>query len=83
MLYSLLRPLLFRLDPERAHDLTLAWLAHLGRLQGFNPLGQPHTGSPKEVMGLSVPNPVGLAAGTEHVLMAYPRSDLDLLKLAR
>jgi len=65
MLYSFLRPLLFRLDPERAHDLTLAWLAQLGRLQGFNPLGQPHTGSPKQVMGLSFPNPVGLAAGLD------------------
>ena len=65
MLYSLLRPLLFKLDPERAHDLTLASLAQFARLQEFNPLRQSNGGSSREVMGLSFPNPVGLAAGLD------------------
>ena len=65
MLYSLLRPLLFKLDPERAHDLTLASLAQFARLQDFNPLRQSNGGSSREVMGLSFPNPVGLAAGLD------------------
>jgi len=38
--YDYLRPLLFRLDPERAHDRTLALLA---RMPVFMPRG---TGGP-------------------------------------
>ncbi len=62
-MYSALRPLLFRLDAERAHRWTLKLLnaAHqLGILQ----LAVPRAGaSPVELMGLSFPNRVGLAAG--------------------
>lgn len=65
MLYSLLKPILFKLDPERAHELTLKLVGQLGRLGAMNPLRQPATGSPREVMGLSFPNPVGLAAGLD------------------
>ena len=36
--YALTRPLLFRLDAERAHELTLASMA---RLQGTLPRGLP------------------------------------------
>jgi dihydroorotate dehydrogenase len=64
-LYSLLRPLLFRLDPELAHDVTLRALDWVGRLG----LGQALVGSvaprPVKVMGLEFPNPVGLAAGLD------------------
>jgi dihydroorotate dehydrogenase len=69
--YRLLRPLLFQLDPERAHRLTLATLdaAHSLRL---SPLIAPSLApAPVQVMGLAFPNPVGLAAGldknAEHV----------------
>ena len=63
-LYSLARPLLFSLDPEKAHDLTLPALrfavsAGLTRL-----LPQPAP-DPRTVMGLTFPNPVGLAAGLD------------------
>jgi len=63
--YPLLRPLLFRLDPETAHDLTLAGLrrAHaLGLLRAFLPKAPA---LPRRVMGLDFPNPVGLAAGLD------------------
>jgi len=64
-MYSLLRPLLFRLDPETAHHLTLGGLkaAHslgLGSLIAKRPPDNPRT-----VMGLTFPNPVGLAAGLD------------------
>jgi dihydroorotate dehydrogenase len=63
--YSLARALLFRLDPERAHELTMQWLA---RLQG-TPLewavGGTAVTDPIEVAGLHFPNRVGLAAGLD------------------
>lgn len=65
MLYSLLRPLLFKLDAETSHHLTLASL-HLVRalgLRGF--FGKQADGKPRHVLGLDFPNPVGLAAGLD------------------
>jgi dihydroorotate dehydrogenase len=62
-MYPLLRPLLFTLDPETAHHATLDALkrAHsLGLLCAKHPAANPRT-----VMGLSFPNPVGLAAGLD------------------
>lgn len=60
MLYSLARPLLFSLDPETAHHLTLRGADLFGGL-----LGRQVPPSPVEVMGLTFPNPVGLAAGLD------------------
>jgi dihydroorotate dehydrogenase len=65
MLYDLLRPLLFRLDPETAHGLSLTALQALSRLGPLNPLGRPAAVGSKTVMGLDFPNPVGLAAGLD------------------
>jgi dihydroorotate dehydrogenase len=63
--YSLARPLLFSLDPELAHELTMQSLA---RLQG-TPLacafGNPTVQDPIELAGLQFPNRVGLAAGLD------------------
>lgn len=64
-MYSLLRPLLFKLDPETAHHVTLDGLQaayKLGVLSLFSK--QPAT-DPRIVMGLTFPNPVGLAAGLD------------------
>ena len=60
MLYSLLRPLLFSLDPETAHRLTLKSADLLGGL-----LGATVPARPVRAMGLDFPNPVGLAAGLD------------------
>ena len=65
MLYRLIRPALFRLDPETAHDVTLRTLGALDRLGAVNPLRFAAAGSPRTVMGLRFPNPVGLAAGLD------------------
>ena len=62
MLYSLIRPLLFRLDAETAHNVTLGTLRFLNDYGLDTLLNKPIPAQPIEVMGLSFPNPVGLAA---------------------
>ena len=61
--YALLRPLLFSLDAETAHQVTLR-LSHFSFPRKILP-------RPVRVMGIDFPNPVGLAAGldkdAEHV----------------
>ncbi|MGH8218763.1 MAG: quinone-dependent dihydroorotate dehydrogenase, partial [Steroidobacteraceae bacterium] len=62
-MYAAVQPLLMRLDPERAHTLTLDLLRTAHRL-GLLPRPQPHaSGSAIERMGLVFANRVGLAAG--------------------
>lgn len=64
LLYALARPLLFSLDPETAHHLALPALkrATACGLTKLIPRPQP---DPKAVMGITFPNPVGLAAGLD------------------
>jgi dihydroorotate dehydrogenase len=65
MLYPFVRPLLFKLDPERAHDLTLAAL-DAAALAGLTRLtAPPLPSSPVTAMGLAFPNRVGVAAGLD------------------
>jgi len=63
--YGLARPFLFGLDPETAHELTMASLA---RLQG-TPLAlawcNARVDDPVVLAGLTFPNRVGLAAGLD------------------
>jgi dihydroorotate dehydrogenase len=57
--YTLVRPLLFTLDAERAHRATI-------RALRLKPVGTLPAGDPRlaiRVAGLDFPNPVGLAAG--------------------
>jgi dihydroorotate dehydrogenase len=63
-LYSLARPLLFSLDPEKAHDLTLPTL-RFAASAGLTRLLPKPAPDPRTVMGLTFPNPVGLAAGLD------------------
>lgn len=64
-MYRLLRSALFRLDPETAHHLTLAGLkaAHASGLSRIITSRPPD--DTRTVMGLTFPNPVGLAAGLD------------------
>jgi dihydroorotate dehydrogenase len=63
-LYPIAKLLLFQLDAERAHDLTLKSLKISEKLGLLNLYSTPSCES-REVMGLSFPNPVGLAAGLD------------------
>ena len=62
MLYSLARPLLFSLAPERAHELTLSLLKSTYKM-GL--MRQSVALKPVTCMGIEFPNPVGLAAGLD------------------
>ena len=56
-------PLLFRLDAERAHGLTIAALAAWGK--AGTPLAPSVPRLATTVAGIAFPNPVGLAAGVD------------------
>lgn len=60
--YALARPFLFSLDAETAHEFSLAALNLAGRVL---PAGKPIAAEPVQVMGLSFPNRIGLAAGLD------------------
>ncbi len=60
--YCLLRPFVFALDPETAHETAIAGLRVTGALTGP---GKPLPDTPVEVMGLRFPNRIGLAAGLD------------------
>ena len=75
-IYRLLRPWIFRLDPEQAHSaaLFLLWLAGEtlpGQLamRALFPAGISRTRV--QAFGLSFPNPVGLAAGYDKNGLAW------------
>ena len=63
-LYSIAKPLLFQLDAERVHDLTLNGLK-ISEQFGLLSLVKKPVCQPRQVMGLTFPNPVGLAAGLD------------------
>ena len=64
-MYPIIRPLLFSLDPETAHHITLNALQAAHRLGLMPLLTKGPADSPRTVMGLDFPNPVGLAAGLD------------------
>jgi dihydroorotate dehydrogenase len=68
------RPLLFSLDAETAHHLTIELLQKASHfdpalrvLRSFQP-----TSKPKTLFGLNFPNPIGLAAGLDKNGIALP-----------
>jgi dihydroorotate dehydrogenase len=70
----LVRPLLFSLDPETAHDLVIGCLRGVGgfpvvrrTLRRFQPQPRPTT-----LFGITFPHPVGLAAGFDKNGLALP-----------
>lgn len=65
MLYQLARSLLFKLDPETSHDLTLNSMNLMATMGLTKFMGAKQVSAPVEVMGIKFPNPVGLAAGLD------------------
>lgn len=64
-MYHWLRPLLFKLDAETAHGLTLYGLDVAWRSELMRFAGTPPADLPVQAFGLDFPNPVGLAAGLD------------------
>jgi dihydroorotate dehydrogenase len=65
-MYQTIRPILFRLEPECAHDLTLSALRLVQALPGLATLLRRLFAAPPQpvqAFGLQFSNPVGLAAG--------------------
>ncbi len=67
-MYSLIRPLLFRFNPEKVHHAVTRGLQWFNRLPGGAALSRAlwsrqHSHLEREVFGLKFKNPVGLAAG--------------------
>ncbi|CAN5410328.1 quinone-dependent dihydroorotate dehydrogenase [soil metagenome] len=70
MYKSLIRPLLFKLNPETAHNLTFKLLKFLSALPGMAFLWEQiytvkNNNLERNILGLKFPNPVGLAAGLD------------------
>lgn len=63
--YALVRPFLFGLDPETAHELTLHALEKTQHTPLACAYGPGRVDDPVEVAGLHFPNRVGLAAGLD------------------
>jgi len=60
---SLIRKLLFALDPETAHRLAMSGIDFINRAGIAGLLSKAPPPDPVRVMGIDFPNPVGLAAG--------------------
>lgn len=63
--YPLSRAALFKLDPETAHDITIAMLARTQRTPLDCLYREPFVSDPITLAGLHFPNRVGMAAGLD------------------
>ena len=64
-MYGFARPFLFALDAERAHGLGLKALDLAWRTGSIRLLASARAALPTKLLGLTFPNPVGLAAGLD------------------
>lgn len=76
-MYSLLRPLLFAVEPETVHHLTLGLLARISSSPEIlaavsSRLQVKDERLESEVFGIRFPNPIGLAAGMDKDGLALP-----------
>lgn len=65
MFYYLIRKLLFLIDPEKSHTLTLKYISFKYIQKLINFFLKPIPSKPIKCMGLKFPNKVGLAAGMD------------------
>jgi|SRR5690554_1091126 len=80
MYKSIIRPILFRFDPERVHHFTFGSISFLNKIPGVSVLIRSiyQLNNPKlerEVFGLKFKNPVGLAAGLDKDAKIYNELD--------
>ena len=65
LLYPAARAILFRIDAEKAHHLSMAGLRATEKIGLLGALSQIPDEKPVTICGLTFPNPVGLAAGLD------------------
>lgn len=80
MYKSIIRPILFRFDPEKVHHFTFGSISFLNKIPGVSALirSMYQLNNPKlerEVFGLKFKNPVGLAAGLDKDAKIYNELD--------
>jgi len=80
MYRSLIRPLLFRFDPEKVHHFTFSSIRFLNAVPGFSSVLKSvydveDARLEREVFGLKFKNPVGLAAGLDKDAKLYKELD--------
>lgn len=67
MIYSLLRRLLFQLDPEAAHEFTAEQISRLQQipimLRAIERYCRPPASAARTLFGLEFPSPIGIAGG--------------------
>ncbi len=76
MYKQFIQPILFSLDPEKAHHLTFSALKFLNKIPGVPALLRSlyrveHPSLEREVFGIKFKNPVGLAAGLDKEAKLY------------
>jgi len=75
-MYSLIRKLLFQLDAEDAHELAVRQMIALQKipivLRAIERFCAPAPAARREVMGLSFPSPIGIAAGFDKNALMMP-----------
>jgi dihydroorotate dehydrogenase len=76
MYKSIIRPILFKFDPEKIHNFTFLCLRLANSLPGLPYLVRKsfqvkHPALEKELFGIKFPNPVGLAAGLDKNAEAF------------
>ena len=64
-IYSIAKPLLFQFDAETAHDITLKSLKYAEKFGILSLYPTAPVCQPRQVMGITFPNAVGLAAGLD------------------
>jgi len=64
-IYSLAKPLIFQFDAERAHDFTLKSLKYAEKSGLLKLYPKAPACQPRQVMGITFPSPIGLAAGLD------------------
>ncbi len=62
-IYQIIRPLVFKLEPESAHNLAINFLKYLPRFSSLLTKNKEFSSLSNQVFGIDFVNPVGMAAG--------------------
>ncbi|MFT5587264.1 MAG: dihydroorotate dehydrogenase [Cognaticolwellia sp.] len=83
--YSLLKPALFAMDPERAHERILGMASAMpGLARALTPNTPPPLGLEVDLAGLKLPGPIGLAAGLDkegHALRIWDKLGFGFVEI--
>ena len=69
--YQLFRPLIFKLDPEKAHDLAINFLHFFPNLASSFALNRDFHNLKTNIFGLDFSNPIGMAAGFDKNALCF------------